>query len=209
MEESIFRFANESERQFLVIAYDRLKTIHKEICFKKSEFWQKESYYRFSRIKEAFALFAEISSHRSVKTFVNVLDIYHEKFLFPFLTNEVFRFIRNVISHFPLYDSWDEVWISKSLINWNKSGQSIDRFLKMNVGKEPIGYAYKDGTEDKNTFPTLVDFNFPKTYDDNTKIYLKDMIPEKDGIIFSIIIMVQIIEKTQKIIKELVDSIKK
>jgi hypothetical protein len=203
MDENIFMFSSDKERFFLELAFRRLKTIREEICFKNSSFWQKDSYYRFARIKEAFVLFTEISSHKSIRLFPNLYD---EKFLFPFLTNEVFRFVRNVISHFPLFDSWDDVWISKSLINWNKAGQSIDKFLKNNVGKETLGYAYKEEYEDKSVFPTMVDFNFPKSYDENSKIYLKEMISEKDGIIFSIRIMVFIIEGTQKTINEFINA---
>jgi hypothetical protein len=203
MDENIFMFSSDKERFFLELAFRRLKTIREEICFKNSSFWQKDSYYRFARIKEAFVLFTEISSHKSMRLFPNLYD---EKFLFPFLTNEVFRFVRNVISHFPLFDSWDDVWISKSLINWNKAGQSIDKFLKNNVGKETLGYAYKEEFEDKSVFPTMVDFNFPKSYDENSKIYLKEMISEKDGIIFSIRIMVFIIEGTQKTINKFINS---
>jgi hypothetical protein len=203
MEENIFVFSNDNERLFLEIAFKRLKNIREEICFKKSSFWQKDSYNRFARIKEAFVLFTEISSHKSMKLFPNLYD---EVFLFPFLTNEVFRFVRNVISHFPLFDSWDDVWISKSLINWNKAGRSIDKFLTNNVGKETLGYAYKEENEDKSVFPTLVDFNFPKLYDENSKIYLKDLISEKNGIIFSIRVMVFIIEGTQKRINKIIDA---
>lgn len=203
MDENIFMLSSDKERFFLEFAFRRLKTIRKEICFKNSSFWQKDSYYRFARIKEAFVLFTEISSHKSMRLFPNLYD---EKFLFPFLTNEVFRFVRNVISHFPLFDSWDDVWISKSLINWNKAGQSIDKFLKNNVGKETLGYAYKEENEDKSLFPTMVDFNFPKSYDENSKIYLKEMISEKDGIIFSIRIMVFIIEGTQKTINKFMNA---
>ena len=111
------------------------------------------------------------------------------------LTNDVFKFVRNVISHFPLFDSWDQVWISRSLVNWNKSGQSIDTFLMKHCGKKPLGFAYKDDDAPEGSFPTLVDINFPLKYDDESKIFLKDLISEKEGIIFSIAIMMYILPK--------------
>ena len=100
----------------------------------------------------------------------------------------MFRFIRNIIIHFPLFDQWDEVWISKALVNWHKEGLTIDKFLKKYVGKERMGFAYKYSDEDES-FPTMVSINFPPKYDDKSKLYLKDFITEKEGVEFSLIVM--------------------
>lgn len=40
---------------------------------------------------------------------------------------------------------------------------------------------------------TYLSISFPKTYDDN-KIYLKDILTEKDGVKFSLILMKKIID---------------
>jgi hypothetical protein len=122
-----------------------------------------------------------------------------------FFSTEVFKFVRNIISHFPLFNSWNEVWISKSLVNWNKTGQSIDKFLKNNAGREPLGFAYKNDGDAKEKFPTMVDINFPKKYNEKTIIYLKDIISEKEGIIFSISLM-NFLVKGQKSVLKTLDS---
>ena len=33
---------------------------------------------------------------------------------------ETFDFIRNILIHFPIFESWDEIYISKELLGWNK-----------------------------------------------------------------------------------------
>ena len=137
------------------------------------------------------------------------MNEYHIKTPLPFLTDQVFKFVRNIISHFPLFDSWDEVWISKSLINWNKTDQSIDKFLRKNKGKETLGFAYKEENEDEYKFPTMVYFKFPKTYDDDSKIFLKDLISEKDVIIFSVGLMIFMIKTVEVIVKALESNLSK
>jgi len=41
---------------------------------------------------------------------------------------------------------------------------------------------------------TYLSINFPKQYEDNTKIYLKDFLSEKEGIKFSFILIRQILD---------------
>lgn len=104
--------------------------------------------------------------------------------------SNLFKFIRNIFAHFPFFDSWDEVWINKSIVNWYKEGMSIDRFLKTYSGKNEVKYRIWD---EKKREMTYLSISFPKTYDDN-KIYLKDILTEKDGVKFSLILMKKIID---------------
>ena len=98
---------------------------------------------------------------------------------------ELFKFVRNVLAHFPLFATWDEVWINKALVNWNKKGRSVDRFLNKYQGKSEVKYRF---WEEKKKQMTYLSINFPGTYGDD-KIYLKDIISEKDGVKFSFIMM--------------------
>lgn len=45
------------------------------------------------------------------------------------IADDLFSFIRNLLLHFPIFNTWDEVYINKNLATWSKSGQ-IDKFLK-------------------------------------------------------------------------------
>jgi hypothetical protein len=107
------------------------------------------------------------------------------------IANDLFKFIRNVILHFPFYNSWNEVWISKSLINWNSEGRSIDRFLKSYSGKQEVKYRFWE--LDKKLM-TYLSIKFPPNYLDDSKIYLKDILSEKEGVKFSYILMKKVID---------------
>lgn len=110
---------------------------------------------------------------------------------------ELFKFIRNVLLHFPFFDSWDEVWINKSIINWYREGQSIDRFLAEFCGKEEVKYRFWEESKKEMTYLTI---SFPSEYSNGAKIYLKDILHEKDGVKFSFILMKKIID-TQVVIE--------
>ena len=111
---------------------------------------------------------------------------------------ELFKFVRNLLAHFPLFATWDEVWINKALVNWNKKGRSVDRFLNKYQGKSEVKYRF---WEEKKKQMTYLSINFPSTYGDD-KIYLKDIITEKDGVKFSFIMMRNILNTQVEEIKE-------
>ena len=56
--------------------------------------------------------------------------------------SELFKFIRNVLSHFPFFYSWYLVWISKIIINWYKEELTIDKFLKKYKAHKSIKYRF-------------------------------------------------------------------
>ncbi len=111
---------------------------------------------------------------------------------------ELFKFVRNVLTHFPLFETWDDVWINKTLVNWNRQGQSIDRFISKYKGKAEVKYRFWEENKKKMTYLSI---NFPITYE-NDKIYLKNIISEKNGVKFSFIMMRNILNTQVDEIKE-------
>ncbi len=104
---------------------------------------------------------------------------------------ELFKVVRNIVSHFPFFDTWDEVWINKRIINWNREGQTIDKFLKKYEGKDVVKYRFWEADKKRMTYLSI---NFPKKYEEDNKIYLKEILSEKEGVKFSFILMRQIID---------------
>jgi len=45
------------------------------------------------------------------------------------ISNEFIKFVRNVLILFPCFTKWNDIYISKRLVNWKSEGQSIDKFL--------------------------------------------------------------------------------
>ena len=179
---------NRAEKEFLTLAYNRFYDIYEEII--SASFWEKDNWYRFCKIKDAFAIYAEMLNYTPI---IRVIE-YIKKNRPPMeaeIGGDLFKFIRNVIAHFPFFESWDDVWVSKNIINWYKEGQFIDKFLNKYKAHEPVKYRFWEYERKKMTY---ISINFPKEYADNEKILLKDILSEKDGVKFSVIFMKKILD---------------
>ncbi|MCY8753440.1 hypothetical protein P8871_03940 [Bacillus inaquosorum] len=179
---------SKAEIAFLDQAYKKFYEIYRETL--NDEFWEKDSYYRFFRIKTAFEIYAELLNYEPIKWEIKLI----KKNRPPMegeLGSELFKCIRNIFAHFPFFDSWNEVWINKLLINWYKEGQTIDRFLRKYVGKDEIHLRIWEGDKKQMTYLSIT---FPNEYNDNTQIYLKDIMSEREGVKFSLILMKKIID---------------
>lgn len=177
---------NKSEQLFLSLGYNRFYDLFDEIM--ADNFWQKEDWYRFSKVSNLFAVYAELLTYEPFKYVLETIKKGR-----PPMESEIggpmFKFVRNILAHFPVFETWDEVWISKELVNWQKEGLTIDRFLKKYLGHEEVKYRFWEADKKRMTYMSI---RFPKEYGEN-KIFLKDMIVEKDGTKFSLIMMKQIL----------------
>jgi len=186
---------NEAEIAFLTLSYNRFYDIFEEVM--NDNFWENDEWYRFSKIKDAFALYSELLNYEPIKWIIE-----HIKKSRPPMEaeigSELFKFIRNIITHFPFFESWDSVWINKLITNWNKESQFIDKFIKKYTGKETIKYRFWEAKKKKMTYLSI---NFPQLYENDTKIYLKNILTEKEGTKFSLILMRQILDTQVESIK--------
>ncbi|MGR5154860.1 hypothetical protein [Photobacterium swingsii] len=186
---------NKSEELFLTLAYNRFYDLFDEIM--KDDFWGKDDWYRFSRVSNIFSVYAEILSYEPFKYVLDTLKIQR-----PPMESEIggslFKFIRNVIAHFPIFEKWNDVWVSKELVNWQKEGLTIDRFLKKFSGHEPVKYRFWEADKKQMTYITIM---FPHQYHSN-KIFLNDILSEKDGVKFSLIMMRQILNTQVESVEE-------
>jgi len=177
---------NDSEFYFLHYAYNYFLDILEET--KTEEFWQRDSYYRFNRIKDAFLVYSEILEYEPIGWFLQAL-----KKLRPPMEAEMSKdfilFLRNLLIHFPFFRAWDEVKFNKELINWSKPGRSIDRFLTSFAGNNPFKCRIWNPVDKTMTYITI---DFPNTYDE-TDVYLKDIVSEKEGIQFAMTAMYRVL----------------
>ncbi|EJG1286777.1 hypothetical protein J7905_01430 [Vibrio parahaemolyticus] len=176
-----------SEELFLSLGYNRFYDLFEEIM--ADEFWEKEACHRFSRVSSVFIIYAELLSYEPLKYVLEALKTQR-----PPMESEIggpmFKFVRNVLAHFPFFDTWDDVWVSKELVNWQRERLTIDRFLKKYAGSKEVKYRFWEPSKNRMTYMNI---SFPVEYDTN-RIYLKDMIAEKDGVKFSLIMMSQILD---------------
>lgn len=179
---------NKAELEFLTLAYNRFYDIFEEVM--RDSFWEKNESHRFFLVKDGFAVYSELLNYEPIKWVIE-----HIKKSRPPMEGEIgsglFKFIRNVIMHFPFFDSWNEVWVNQSIINWHKDAKSIDKFIRKYKGRGAVKYRFWEADKKQMTYLSI---NFPKKYEDNTKIYLKDFLSEKEGIKFSFVLMRQILD---------------
>jgi hypothetical protein len=179
---------NKAEIQFLTLAYNRFYDIFEEVM--DDSFWEKDSWYRFSKVKDGFGVYSELLNYEPIGW---VLE--NMKTLRPPMEAEIgkdlFKFVRNVIIHFPFFNSWDDVWVNQTVVNWHKDGQFIDRFITKYKGKETVKYRFWEADKKRMTYLSI---DFPKHYEDGTKIYLKDVLSEREGVKFAFVLMKQVLD---------------
>ena len=182
------------EEVFLSLAYNRFYDLADEII--EDSFWEQEDWYRFSKVINLFSVYAELLAYEPFKYVLEAIKKQR-----PPMESEIggplFKFIRNTFAHFPLFESWNEVWLTKGLVNWQKEGLTIDRFLKKYAGHTEIKYRFWEAEKKKMTY---ISINFPKKYDGN-KIYLSEILSEKDGVMFSLIMMRNILNTQVESVK--------
>lgn len=171
---------NKPEFSFLNLGYNFFYDLYDEIT--EESFWKKDPYYRFSKIKDCFLIYSEILEYEPIGWFLEALKKLRPS-MEAELVKEFFLFLRNLLIHFPFFNSWNDVYFDKQLINWSNPGKSIDQFLSRFVGHEQV--KYRMWSPESKTM-TYVAINFPVLYDESSKIFLKDMLPEKEGLILSL-----------------------
>lgn len=186
---------NKSEVQFLTLAYNRFYDLYEEVM--DDNFWGKDEWERFSKIKQAFSIYAELLNYEPLQWVIEKLKTARPP-MESEIGSELFKFVRNVVAHFPFFKSWDEVWINNSLVNWYKEGQTIDKFLKKYEGQSKVKYRFWEPSKKKMTYLTI---SFPNEYINDSKVFLKDIITEKEGVKFSFILMRQIMNTQVEEIK--------
>ncbi|WP_255458669.1 hypothetical protein [Aliivibrio sp. SR45-2] len=172
----------ESEELFLKYAYNRFYDLYEEIM--SDNFWIKDDWYRFSKVSATFAVYSELLSYDPLKHVLEIMKTQRPP-MEAEIGGQLFKFVRNLLAHFPFFECWDEVWINKPMANWQRSGLTIDRFLTKFSNSKPVKYRFWEPSSQKMTY---ISISFPSSYDE-TKIYLKDILTEKDGVKFSLIMM--------------------
>lgn len=131
---------------------------------------------KFEVIKQLASLVSELLDKDGIKKklieFANTSTVNGED---NEIKIETFDLIRNILIHFPIFESWDEICISKKLLKWNtdKNGQIIKYFEK-NYNKS-FKYRIFLNENDEWIERHTITVTIPELNDDNT-IYLKDIL---------------------------------
>ena len=182
---------NEKEKIALGLFYKRFYDLYEELS--NDNFFKNKSSYRFYMIREIFSVYKELLCYEPIKYYIEFIKKTRPP-LEGIIVNDLFSFVRNLLLHFPIFDNWDDVYISKDLATWNKAG-TIHRFLekssKIKINdKGTIKYRI---WEKSKKLMTYIFINFPEEYNDNI-IFLKDIVSEKEGIKLCISFMKEILD---------------
>lgn len=171
----------------LNLAYSRFFDIFDE--FMNNEFWNLSPEIRLLKLKNCFEIYTELLKYEPIKGYINYL----KKSRPPqesFIANEYFLFIRNVLSHFPYFCCWDDIYIIKETATWNTpSNSSILKFIEKYSGNETVKYRIWNDKQKKYTY---MDINFPNL--EENKIFIKNLVSEKDGMLFCMTLMKQVLK---------------
>ncbi len=183
---------NEKEKEVLNLFYNRFYDLYDEIV--DENFFMNDAKIRFYKIREAFSIYKELLSYEPIKNYLKWIKRGGRPPLEGIIADDLFSFVRNVLSHFPVFDTWNDVYINKNLATWTRPG-TINKFLSKCTNikidqKGIIKYRIWEKSKQKMTYIEVV---LPEEYNKNN-IYLKDIISEKDGIKFCISLMRQVLD---------------
>lgn len=182
---------NKKERIALNLFYNRFYDLYEELSH--SDFFLNEPSSRFFKIREIFSVYKELLGYEPIKFHIEVIKRTRPP-LEGIIVSDLFSFIRNLLLHFPIFDSWDDVYISKDLATWNKAGtihQFLEKSTKIKIdNKGTIHYRI---WEKSKKLMTHISINFPEEYNDN-RIFLKNIVSEKEGIKLCISFMKEIVD---------------
>jgi hypothetical protein len=183
---------NKKEREVLSLFYNRFYDLYEEIV--DDDFNNKNAKIRFYKLRESFSIYKELLSYEPIKEYIKWMKKGGRPYLEGIIADDLFSFIRNLLLHFPIFDTWDEVYINKNLATWSKAGQ-IDKFLTNSIkikidGRGILKYRIWEEKKKKMTYFTI---NFPENYDDNN-IYLRDILSEEVGMKFCMALMKEVLD---------------
>lgn len=178
----------DAEKQFLDLAYNRFYDIFEEVT--SNDFLEKDAWYRLSRARDLFGVYAELLKYEPITWVIERL----RKTRPPMeaeIAGDLFRFIRHLVSHFPFFNSWDEIAINKGIVNWTGESGSIDKLLQKYEGHKQVKYRFWETAKKRMTYLSI---NFPQGYSQGGKVFLKEIISEREGVRFAAFLMKNILD---------------
>lgn len=196
MEQTKIDELSEKEIEVLTLFYNRFYELYEEIT--SENFIEENAQIRFFKLREAFSIYKELLSYEPIKSYIDWMKHGGRPPLEGVIADGLFSFIRNLLLHFPVFKTWDEVYINKTLATWSKTGQ-IDRFLNKCqqikiAGTGTLHYRIWEVKKKKMTYFTI---NFPEEYGEEN-IFLKDIISEDVGMKFCMALMREVLDTQVK-----------
>ncbi|MDP1814020.1 MAG: hypothetical protein Q8K92_06185 [Leadbetterella sp.] len=192
---------NSKEKNALNLFYNRFYDLYEELS--QDKFFNQKASSRFYKTRDIFSVYKELLGYEPIRYYLKYVKSGGRPPLEGLIVDDLFSFVRNLLLHFPLFEEWDSVYIIKDLATWNKA-RTIHKFLEKSskVKIDDSGTInYRIWEKSKNLM-TYIQIHLPEEYNDTNKIFLKDIISEKDGVKLCISFMKQVLDTQVKSDKE-------
>lgn len=177
----------------LNLFYNKFLDLYNEI--RSKSFYETDSEIRLLKLKELFSVYNELMLYEPIRQYVNNMDKIRPKSE-KIIAMDLFSFIRNIMLHYPVFNTWDEIYMTKSLAKWSKNikNHSIDKFLKKCTELSELDQRpkFRIWNPKEKSF-SYYEISFPEEYDSDSIIYLRTIISERTGIEFCIIMMLKLL----------------
>lgn len=172
-----------AEVRVLEIGYDRFLDIYTEIM--SDSFWRKRPSTRLARVKDLCSVYSELIKYAPLQFILE----HEERPHFKLIGKEFMNFLRNLLLHFPYFESWKQIGFDKALITTLESSGSIDKFLARKH-PEDIKYRFWEPGKERMTY---IQVHLDTAYSKGDFVWLEEMVPEKNGVKFLAIFMKQVL----------------
>lgn len=129
---------NKKELQFLNLAYSRFFDISEKISTK--DFWEFDPEVRFLYIKDLISIYTELLYYEPIRFVIEEIKKKRPP-MEAELSSDLLKFIRNILIHFPLFKSWNDVFINYDLCTWSKDSGSILKFIEKYSNQDVVKYS--------------------------------------------------------------------
>lgn len=183
LSENLTKQLNEHEAMFVSMAMQRFHEL-----IEKLNTGEMSPEYRLFYIKELYSIFAELDNIPFIKKYKADPPPTQEKIDTIKGLDQTVKFVRNVLLHFPLFNTWDEIWISKTFAKAliespfknrkNKPKGEIFRYLENEFQLLGNTFKFRDPQSNEEKICLI---KRPINVGMDEKIYLKDILSEDQG----------------------------
>lgn len=152
-----------------------------------NSFWGEDQRYRFSRLKDGFAVYRSIQNYELTCCSRGGI---RKPGIRPGseIGTELFRFLKSVMTRFRFFENWNQVYVEQALCS--RRVEAADDFLKKYSGSHPLNIRFWEKYKKKMV---CLNVNFPARYEEDTRVFLRDVLKEEEGTRFAFIYMRKII----------------
>ena len=175
----------QTKKIFIELALNRFQDLLNE------NFLEIDSKTKLITLQNGFAIFDELVSEKRINFYFKKQSVKREEFE-PM--ENIFNALRNYFVHFPIFNSFEECFIQKDFIKWNKvqKHSAIDNFFTNFANQSGLVFCFEAKEGISKSFETK--FTPPIGYNEGKKVFLRDVLDD-NSLNFIFLLMKGILEQ--------------